>query len=82
MDPATLNTGKDIDYETPNNVIEFKENEAYDEETEGDNSLPFGNKTKKLVRQEKSSSARTDYKYFTSILIPCIVICLPSKYHV
>ncbi|XP_065206265.1 lachesin-like [Planococcus citri] len=82
MDPATLNTKNELDYETPNNIMVFKENEAYDEETEDDNSLPFGNKTKKLVRQEKSTSTRTDYKYFSSIIIPCIVFCLRSKIYV
>lgn len=75
MDPTTINTAKYPDYDAPNNIVEIKDNEAYDEETEEDNSLPFGNKTKKLVRQEKSSSYRTDYKLFSSLFIPCIALC-------
>lgn len=81
MDPSTINTAKYPDYDSPNNIIDIKDNEAYDEEIENDNSLPFGNKSKKLVRQEKSASTRTDYQTFGSIFVPCIVLCFVSKFY-
>lgn len=64
MDPATIAQTKPIEKDFSNNVIDSSDNEIYDEDMEEEeDSLTFKNKTKKLIRPEKSASSNSNHPF-------------------
>lgn len=63
MDPATIAQTKPMEKDFSNNVIDSSDNEIYDEDMEEEDSLTFKNKTKKLIRPEKSASSNSNHLF-------------------
>lgn len=73
---------KPIEYETPNHIVDITDNEIYDEEFEDEeDNFTFRNKTKKLIRPEKSASIEIEYKPYISIFVPFLTLCLVIKWY-
>lgn len=77
MDPTTISHLKPFDYEVSNNIIDPDDNEIYSEieeiEDEEDNST-FRNKTKKLIRPEKSACIKLNKKRYNLIFVSYITL--------
>lgn len=80
MDPATISQAKPVDYETANHVADITDNETYDEDFhDEEDNFTFRNKTKKLIRPEKSLSVNTQNKLCNTILLYFLTLRLIIK---
>ncbi len=78
MDPATVSQTKSVENGGSDNVADVRNNETYDEEEDEDQeeNSTFQNKTKKLIRSEKSASTNKDDKCYSFIFVLFITFCL------
>lgn len=74
MDPATIAQTKPMENDFSNNVIDSSDNEIYDDDMEEEeDSLTFKNKTKKLIRPEKSASSNSNHLFSVILTFSSII---------
>lgn len=78
MNPAIVN--KDLENDMSNHIVDAKDNEVHDNNEEDDeedddaDSTLRRNKTKKLVRKEKSTAVKLYYTRFICLIVVTLYI--------